>query len=854
MSTTLPNCLNEEQKRVVMERDRNLLVLAAAGTGKTDTLARRIAALLEEHRAAPEEILCLTFTNRACKEMKERIMQIVPEGKDVIVKTFHAFCFLLIQEFAKQDDISSDFVIFDEVDCQALLSEIAFVHLPGSIQTVYRFLTHLKEQRLLFPEKQDAEIVTECAKTQMEQLERICYEDGKLNRPLLYFLIQYAAPLLKRYDLMLSERHALDFNDILLRAKRILDHPANAQAVTKRFSYIHIDEVQDTTLLEYRILEKLFSHSKLLLCGDYFQTIYQWRGSKPRDIFTDFCQKYHPIQISFHNQYRSTAVLTEASIAFLKASFEEQMSSIYGDGLLPHSQEKGNLIGYFAASDIHQEAKFIYHKILELAPKDLSRVAILCRNNSHNRKLSMALEEYNHKYEDALSFLLTEQVKFFQSAEIKDVLACLRLLINRYDSTAVSRILLRYARGMDLSRLHELESRENRKKGIAFCDFIRMDAVLHADPYYSLLTAFQEENVVVFDVESTGVNPSIDEIIQIAAVRLTADGNVKDSFQTLLQSTRPVGSSEAIHHISDEKLKNKGEPPIEALRSFCEFAKDCVIVGHNVGFDITILQHQLSRLGLPPAQIADDYDTLDLARRFYPNLPNHKLETLSQFLDTQTKSSHDAMDDIMATGEILCHFISKFLIPMTAKRQEVFENHSFKKLAWTLSELRLHMADSSLSKLMERIIETMHIRSLWKENLTSMRNLDELLELCHQAENMEDRITEQIQEFLKLAVLSSTNLDRLLKLHPRIPILTVHQAKGAEFDIVFLAGLQDDTFPTYQSVRQNDLSEERRTFYVAMTRPKKQLFFTCCLEIDGRKKNPSRFIQDIPFQYIKQLN
>lgn len=850
MDTAFIDCLNDMQKKVATERDRNILVLAAAGSGKTNALAVRIALLLEEERAAPEEILCLTFTNRACKEMKERIVQMTDKGEDVIVKTFHSFCYTLIQEFSKFSDVSSDFTIFDELDCQTLLNEIPFDYLPGNILTVYKFLAHIKEQRLLFSDKSDADIVSECAKTHMDKLEKICFEDGKLNRSLLYFLLKYAPSLIKRYDLMLLERRALDFNDILLYAKRILDNPENAEAISKRFSYIHIDEVQDTTLVEYQILERIFSNSKLLLCGDYFQTIYQWRGSKPRDIFTGYTEKYNPIKISFNYQYRSTATLLEASIAFLKVSFPEQVSDIYGEEIFPYSEERGELIEYFPAQCVEEEAKFIYNKILELAPSDLSKVAILCRSNAYNRKLSAALDEYNHERGDKIDFLLAEQIKFFQSDEIKDVTACLRLLVNRYDSASVFRILLRYARGMNISKLHLLESRENRKNGIALCDFIRMDSVEKFDPFYTLLNSFDNENIVIFDVETTGTEPSVDEIIQIAAIKLNSDGTVKESFQKLIKATKSVGASKAVHHISDEKLQKEGEDPIYVLPAFCEFVKGCVIVGHNVGFDIAILQKQLSRLGLDRAEILDDYDTLDLARRFYPNLSNHKLETLSNLLDTQVKSSHDAMDDILATKDILLHFIVKFLKPNAEKRIEVFKENSFKKLAQTISTLRNSMFDFSLSKLVENIIEAINIRKLKKDNTESMRNLDELLEICKEAEKVQGDEADKINEFLKLTVLSSTNLDRLLKLHPKVPILTVHQAKGAEFDAVFLAGLQDDSFPTYQAVIKKDLSEERRTFYVAMTRPKKRLFLSCSLEIDGRKKAPSRFINEIPKKYI----
>ena len=172
--------LNQQQKYVVDELDRNILLLAAAGTGKTNTLALRIVKLLREGRAAPEQVLCLTFTNRACKEMKERIVSAVgPEGLKIEVRTFHSFCYELIQAFVKTTDLPSGFVIYDEDDCRELLGGFDLSLMgKGSIAAVQKFIDHIKEQRLLLPGRSNAAVIKHCYDNHYDKLEATCKERG----------------------------------------------------------------------------------------------------------------------------------------------------------------------------------------------------------------------------------------------------------------------------------------------------------------------------------------------------------------------------------------------------------------------------------------------------------------------------------------------------------------------------------------------------------------------------------------------------------------------------------------------------------------------------------------------------
>ena len=847
--------LNQQQKYVVDELGRNILLLAAAGTGKTNTLALRIVKLLQEGRAAPEQVLCLTFTNRACKEMKERIVSAVgPEGLKIEVRTFHSFCYELIQAFVKTTDLPSGFVIYDEDDCRELLSSFDLSLMgKGSIAAVQKFIDHIKEQRLLLPGRSNAAVIKHCYDNHYDKLEATCKERGGVNVAQFRFLLKFGAKLLKLYDRTLAERHALDFNDLLGKASEILSNPEYAASIAESYKFIHIDEVQDTSLIEYGIIQKIFGSSRLMLCGDYFQTIYQWRGSKPRDIFSGYERDYDPVRVVFDQNYRSTQVLLNASYAFLKASFPAQVESVYGGEIIAHAAQRGELITCKTARSVAEEAAWIYREIKRLNPPDLSRVAVLSRNNQHNQKLSEEFLKLNLEQDQWIDFLLADQFKFFRTKEVKDVLAFLKLLVNKYDDTSLERILLGYAKGVGVQTIRKLECKEHRALGIRLSDFVQRDTLLYGDPYDGLSRALYGKNVVVFDVESTGTDTSSDEIIQIAAVRIDETGRVLRSFEQLLHPSKPVGQSEAVHHFSDALLAERGGEPPQVLAEFCSFVRGAVVVGHNVGFDLTILASELSRLGLPPAEYEEYYDTLDLARRFYPDLPNHKLETLSKLLDTEVKSSHDAMDDILATKDVLLHLTAHKLLPTLQQRKAVYERYQgrFDKLSSTIESLRRASEELPLSSLLDRIMEAMRMKQLCEGEEKRLRNLAELREIAREMEGLSPGRLDCILAFLETAALSSTNLDRMLALKPRVPILTVHQAKGAEFDTVFLAGLQDDQFPSYFAQLSGDLDEERRTFYVAMTRAKQRLYLSCALEVDGRKKKPSRFLEDIPAEYTQ---
>ena len=360
-----------------------------------------------------------------------------------------------------------------------------------------------------------------------------------------------------------------------------------------------------------------------------------------------------------------------------------------------------------------------------------------------------------------------------------------------------------------------------------------MDSSTHkfGEPYEELLQALGMKNVVIFDVESTGLDTTADEIIQIAAIRLNSDCSIDKEFMRYIKPTKSVGRSVNIHKLTDDFLAKNGQNALDVFNDFVKFAEGAVLVGHNVNYDLTILSSQMNRLSMPPLIYKNYYDTLDIFRRFYPNLKNHKLEFLSEFCEVKHKSTHDAYDDICATAEILKFAIDNKILPTLQQRRSVISKylHKFNDTMELMELIRSELNFLRPHDFMAEIIKTFGIKQYYQrddseDNNQRVKNLYDLYDLVKNLDDPRLSPRDVTQLILQYTTMSSTEL--FLKNNSKIPIITVHQAKGMEFDYVFIAGLMEGLFPSSLAIEEDRLEEESRTFYVAITRAKKKLFLS----------------------------
>ncbi len=860
---------NKKQQQVINELNQNILLSAGAGTGKTNVLSYRVANILNKNRANADEILCLTFTNKACRELKNRITSQLDfeTTNKITIRTIHGFAYQVITTTAKKaQTIFKEFVIFDDEDQKTLIRQ-TIANFPKAraldIQYIVNCIEQLKQERALkhiYTEDIEADYTT------------IYHQHLKFNKTfnqqqsdnLTKFFQFDGLNIIINYELALQQMHGLDYKDLIANAYRLFQDENICSSWRKRYKYIMIDEMQDTSSFEYTMLENLFPANNIMLCGDEFQTIYEWRGSNPQKILTAFIEKYNPLIINFNENYRSTKLLLEMAYNTLINLFcKETILHSYAKNLLSKSSELGHKIELKQANSLANEAQWIFQNIVNLLPlvKTPTQIAILVRQNNYLQNLTLHLNYlaniYNQKNQETpIHFIQIDNIRFFKRQEIKDVLSIMKYLINPNDYLSLQRILVNLIPNIGIRTIKQISSAEYLQNGLRLSDFINANFQNpNYEPFSDLISAYLSKDIIVFDIEGTGTDIFADNIIQLSAIKIRKGKKIAE-FNRYLKSDKPVGDSEKVHHISDEYLQTHGENPKLVLQEFCQFIQDAIITGHNIrGYDMDILNQNLLKHNLKPVDFSNiNFDTLDLVRRFYPNLPNHKLEFLSNHFQFETKSNHNSLDDVFATWELLHKLLEDKIIPTAKKRSELInkQKNKFIHVAQIFQKLHNILNDNLLlENLIAQIVEEFNLVNIYKANATQdgavrLENIRNLFRLA-KAELNSHRGTNGIKELLQYASLSNTDLDALTSSHPKIPIITIHQAKGLEFDYEFLAGMNDDIFPSYFSTRNGSITEEeKRLFYVAITRAKKALF----LSSSGR---PSRLLNYIPEQFITKI-
>lgn len=860
---------NKKQQQVINELNQNILLSAGAGTGKTNVLSYRVANILNKNRANADEILCLTFTNKACRELKNRITSQLDfeTANKITIRTIHGFAYQVITTTAKKaQTIFKEFVIFDDEDQKTLIRQ-TIANFPKAraldIQYIVNCIEQLKQERAL------KHIYTEDTETDYTT---IFHQHLKFNKTfnqqqsdnLIKFFQFDGLNIIINYELALQQMHGLDYKDLIANAYRLFQDENICSSWRKRYKYIMIDEMQDTSSFEYTMLENLFPANNIMLCGDEFQTIYEWRGSNPQKILTAFTEKYNPLIINFNENYRSTKLLLEMAYNTLINLFcKETILHSYAKNLLSKSSELGHKIELKQANSLANEAQWIFQNIVNLLPlvKTPTQIAILVRQNNYLQNLTLHLNYlaniYNQKNQETpIHFIQIDNIRFFKRQEIKDVLSIMKYLINPNDYLSLQRILVNLIPNIGIRTIKQISSAEYLQNGLRLSDFINANFQNpNYEPFSDLISAYLSKDIIVFDIEGTGTDIFADNIIQLSAIKIRKGKKIAE-FNCYLKSDKPVGDSEKVHHISDEYLQTHGENPKLVLQEFCQFIQDAIITGHNIrGYDMDIFNQNLLKHNLKPVDFSNiNFDTLDLVRRFYPNLPNHKLEFLSNHFQFETKSNHNSLDDVFATWELLHRLLEDKIIPTAKKRSELInkQKNKFIHVAQIFQKLHNILNDNLLlENLIAQIVEEFNLVNIYKANATQdgavrLENIRNLFRLA-KAELNSHRGTNGIKELLQYASLSNTDLDALTSSHPKIPIITIHQAKGLEFDYEFLAGMNDDIFPSYFSTRNGSITEEeKRLFYVAITRAKKALF----LSSSGR---PSRLLNYIPEQFITKI-
>jgi DNA helicase II / ATP-dependent DNA helicase PcrA len=810
---------NSEQQKIINHIKGAILVLAPVGTGKTLVLSERVVQAIKSDIPA-QKILCLTFTNRAAKEMSERLAQTYPDKfRHFTIKTFHSLCATMLRMEAKQIGLPADFVVYDDADCKEIIKGVFGYSKIQDIEKIFFEITKRKSTAI------NSQLSTNIS-----------------QEKLFAALGTSANQHISRYQAILQQRHALDFADLVFYVRAMLhNQPEIRQRWQERFDFIQVDEVQDTHLSEYEIVRYLaFRSRNLAMIGDLDQTIYEWRGSEPDKVIEQFNKDFQPTIYPLTFNHRATQTLLKAASGFAD-SFNQRQTKITPS---PNC-EPGELIQVHIAKNESAEAEWIGTQIQKLAGNSrtfaYNRLAILARTHKRVETVSHVLEKLG------IPCITTEELQFFIRQEVKDTLAYLRLILNPFDTGSMRRMLLRPNRGISPTTIHNV-IKEGLACGLRLTDMASTQTFIDGNPFSNLLAAYTSGTIVVFDVETTGLLVNKDEVVEIAASKLV-NGKLEAEFHAYITNTVTVGNSEQIHGYNDEFLAANGKDAFQVFREFFTFAKEALLVGHNLGFDIKMVTAHANKVGIkvPKFQWAD---TWNLANR-YIEADSYSLASLAKKLGLIHSPNHKATDDTRTTVELL-----KTLIPAiedgTTSRQNLVSRYGkeFEKLAeqvrnWRDASQQLRPAD-----LLEKLLLESGLYAYYDEE-KCRQNLLQLVKIFHFKDEPElhsDTALRSILEFTALA----KNLEYISQDSNQVLILTVHQSKGLEFDTVFIAGANEDEFPTFFSLRDEKVEEEKRLFYVAMTRAKQRLFISAFLKDSGEySKLPSQFIGSIPKEYLK---
>ena len=793
--------LNPQQREAVETTEGPVLILAGAGSGKTRVITYRIAYLIEHMGVMPESILAMTFTNKAAAEMGERVEKLVG-GLSVakpLISTFHSFCVRTLRR-----------------DIEALRIPSAT---PGQPP-----IGHSKSF-VIYDESDQQSVVKSVMKrlglddkqlTPRTVLSRISWAKNHMLGPQELYLqsadpqTERIAHLFEEYRKELRKANALDFDDLLLETVRLLNSAAPVrQYYNRRFQYLLIDEYQDTNRPQYELMRMLAgTHHNVCAVGDEDQSIYSWRGADIRNIL-EFEKDFSEAKIiRLEQNYRSTQNILQAASAVVANNVRRKGKNLWT------SRQGGPRIGYYEAPDGENEALFAADHVAKYLREagqrgETGRAAVLYRTNSQSRLFEEAMRRYGLKYHVVGGF------SFYERAEIKDLISYLKVVLNPDDSISLLRVINTPTRGIGKGTIDTLE-RLALETGLSLWGAIAEARGRQLLPQRAVtaLKSFQQliedaramlAGTFVEQLEETSADSASGGRANEAALRrLSQSAGVRDNSHPQAQS------SEGTTFISPgRKSWESEEGGMSPVRDGTDFADaGAQPATQDTAFDPTEFDPMAFDFGGPyPGDEAGD-ENASVAPA--PEQPSTSPET--PHVASTAEQSDPFPTAIVSTAELL-----KFLIDRTG-----------------------------------------YIKQLEEEDTPeAYSRIENLRELVNAAMDSRDR-AETVDQFLDHAALVSDADD--YDERAQITLMSLHAAKGLEFPLVFLSGLEEGLFPHSRTMLQpDDIEEERRLCYVGMTRAMDQLILTRAVYrrrygTDLPEASvPSRFLEEVPALLIEEM-
>lgn len=808
---------DEYQSAVIALDTGRHKVFAPPGTGKTELLSRR-ASLAVERGVDPFRMACLTFTNRAARAMKERMTS---GCEEVFVGNFHAFGARYLRRVGIFPLGGS---ILDEEDAHLMVCDAVDAVIAGSPPSRYReLLTGLGRGRLIEFLKLFANATARrrlgLGEEAVEEAERLfmgvpdSVASIRARYPLRYRLLVEAE---LEYRAQKAATMAIDFDDILnLTAHHLISTAGGVPLL----DWAQVDEAQDLNAVQWLILQLTTGEdSHVVLLGDERQSIFSFMGSSlPRLRKSTVSYEEHLLSINYRSPPRLLRFFNHYAGNVLHSpprSFPSESSD-----------PRAGTLRHIAFDTDGEEVTEIAEKMAPAHVAEDRSVAILARTNLQAFTLSQALLLSGNRH------FLVSSFDLFRTANAKDFMAFLSILTSSGNRIAWSRMLRLFGRVPTLKAARRMVN-ELFDSSVGPADLMARISSEDAWSLSPMIELVRRGRAIVFDVETTGLDPEISDIVQIAAVELT-NGKPSSTLDLYLETDQSLDETSSIHGITADKLDRDGVDRSVALSRFVDFVGDSPLVAHNLPFDWAMLQGSLNRAGLAP--LPDSYPrhcTLQAARNLYPRAPRHTLESLLEHLKIEGVNSHDALDDALATAGLL---------------RRIGRDASRKKRR-ARRAIRVHRKClSNMGDLLAPLLEK--LEPLRREATTFGAVFDRFSDHVKEALpgyswDHESDLRKKLIRHMD-ATCAPAPLDRLLGRHlhryatyrepdlimdsDRLVVSTVHRAKGLEFDTVVIPGVVENNYPYYWAANSGDLdelAEEARTFYVAITRARRNLIIT----------------------------
>ena len=454
--------LNSEQRTAVLHVDGPLLILAGAGSGKTNTMTHRIAYLIAEKNIPAHRILGMSFTNKAASELKDRVNALVTKvagsgaSKGLIISTFHSLCVRILREFAPRLGYTSEFSILDTSDQEGIVKEILkYINIDSKKFDQSWILFQIGQAKNRFLSGDGADRFFGTLKGP-----KVSYDDYSVA-------VQSVFP---RYQERLKLQNAMDFDDLLSNTVTLLEeHPDVRQKLSERFQYILVDEYQDTNAAQFRMIQALTStHHNICVVGDDDQSIYAWRGADPSHIL-EFHQYFpNTKRITLSQNYRSTEIILKAANEVIAKNSKRHPKDLWSE------RGPGSPIHMVAVEDDRSESQMVTDEIMRRVQdqpiKNWKDYAILYRSNAQSRIFEEALRLHQIPYK------LVGAMSFLDRKEVKDLLCYWKLVVNPQDDSSIRRVINWPPRGIGKSSI-ELVHLHALNHQVSFYDALKSDEV-----------------------------------------------------------------------------------------------------------------------------------------------------------------------------------------------------------------------------------------------------------------------------------------------------------------------------------------------------------------------------------------